>query len=115
MFLLDVGISNEAKVKMTPKHDEPVYAQSLPIPKNLKVDMLVELSPEQEYGLITTLLFSMYSSPIFAQYKQNAKLRILDDLGRINHLIKRNYNEHNRPVHPVTTIADANGYEKVHL
>ena len=58
----------------------------------------------QEYGIITTLPHSKYSSPIFAQRKPNGKLRILVDLRRINHLIKNDYGEHN---HPVTTIADA--------
>ena len=58
----------------------------------------------QEYGIITTLPYSKYSSPIFAQRKPNGKLRILVDQRRINHLLKNDYNQHN---HPVTTIADA--------
>ena len=58
----------------------------------------------QEYGIITTLPYSKYSSPIFAQRKPNGKLRILVDLRRINNLLKNDYNKHN---HPVTTIADA--------
>ena len=58
----------------------------------------------QEYGIITTLPYSKYSSPIFAQRKPNGKLRILIDLRRINHLLKNDYNQH---IHPVTTMADA--------
>ena len=58
----------------------------------------------QEYGIITTLPYSKYSSPFFAQRKPNGKLRILVDLRRINHLLKNDYNQHN---HPVTTMADA--------
>ena len=58
----------------------------------------------QEYGIITTLPYSKYSSPIFAQRKPNGKLRILVDLRRINHLLKNDYNQHN---HPVKTMADA--------
>ena len=58
----------------------------------------------REYGIITTLPYSKYSSPIFAQRKPNGKLRILVDLRRINHLLKNDYNQHN---HPVTTMADA--------
>ena len=58
----------------------------------------------RSYGIITTLPFSKYSSPIFAQRKPNGKLRILVDLRRINHLLKNDYNQHN---HPVTTLADA--------
>ena len=57
-----------------------------------------------EYGIITTLPYSKYSSPIFSQRKPNGKLRFLVDLRRINHLLKNDYNQHN---HPVTTMADA--------
>ena len=101
---LDIGINTEFKIKLTPKHDEPVYAQSLPTQTNLKDDLLVELALMQEYGIITTLPYSKYSSPIFAQRKPSGKLRILVDLRRINHLLKNDYNQHN---HPVTTMADA--------
>ena len=41
---LDIGINTEFKINLTPKHDEPVYAQSLPTPTNLKDDLLVELA-----------------------------------------------------------------------
>ena len=101
---LDIGINIKFKMKLTPKHDEPVYAQSLPTPTNLKDDLLVKLALMQEYGIITTLPCSKYSSPIFAQRKPNGKLRILVDLRRINPLLKNDYNQHN---HPVTTMADA--------
>ena len=101
---LDIGMNTDFKVKLTPQHEEPVYSQSLPTPTNLKDDLLVELALMQEYGIITTLPYSKYSSPIFAQRKPNGKLRILVDLRRINHLIKNDYGEHN---HPVTTVADA--------
>ena len=101
---LDIGINTDFKIKLTPKHDDPVYAQSQPTPTNLKDDLLVELALMQEYSIITTLPYSKYSSPIFAQRKPNGKLRILVDLRRINHLLKNDYNQHN---HPVTTIADA--------
>ena len=101
---LDIGINTDFKIKLTPKHDDLVYAQSLPTPTILKDDLLVELALMQEYGIITTLPYSKYSSPIFAQRKPNGKLRILVDLRRINYLLKNDYNQHN---HPVTTIADA--------
>ena len=58
----------------------------------------------QEYGVITKLPYSKYSSPILAQRKSNDELRILVDLRRINHLLKNDYNQHN---HPVTSIAEA--------
>ena len=86
-----IGINTEFKIKLTPKHDEPVYAQSLPTPTNLKDDLLVELALMQEYGVITTLPCSKYSSPIFAQRKPNGNLTILVDLRRINHLLKNNH------------------------
>ena len=43
---VDIEIKNEFKIKLTPKHDEPVYPQSLPIATNHKVknEMLVELA-----------------------------------------------------------------------
>ena len=58
----------------------------------------------QEYGIIATLPYSKYSSPIFAQRKPNGKLRLLVDLRRINHLLKNDYNQHN---HTTTTEANA--------
>ena len=101
---LDNGIKTDFKIKLTPKHDDPVYAKSLPTTTNLKNDLVVELALMQEYGIITTLPYSKYSSPIFEQRKPNGKLRIVVDLRRINHILKNDYNQHN---HPVTTIADA--------
>ena len=100
----DIGMNTDFKVRLTPQHEEPVYSQSLPSPTNLKDDLLVESVLMQEYGIITTLPHSKYSSPIFAHRKPNGKLRISVDLRRINHLIKNDYGEHN---HPLTTIADA--------
>ena len=100
---LDIGINIEFKIKLIPKHDEQVCAQSLPTPTTLKDDFLAELALMQAYGIITTLPDSKNSSPIFAQRKSNGKLRILVDLRRINQLLKNDYNQHN---HPVTTMAD---------
>ncbi len=100
---LDVGINHEFKVKLTPEHDKPIYAQSLPTPINLKDNLTVELALMQYYGLITTLPYSKYSSPIFAQKKPNGKLRILIDLRRINHLQRHDYDRNN---HPISTLAD---------
>ena len=64
---LDIGINTESKIKLTTKHDETVYAQNLPTPTNLKDDLLAELALLLEYGIITTLPYSKYSSPIIAQ------------------------------------------------
>ena len=101
---LDIGINNIFKVKLTPKDERPIYTQSLPVPINLKEDLTVELALMHRYGIITTLPFSKYASPIFAQSKPNGKLRLLVDLRKINALISDDYINNN---HPVSTLSDA--------
>ena len=101
---VDIGMNEEFKVKLTPKDDSPAYSQSLPGPINLKEDILVELTMLHKYGIITTLPFSKYASPIFAQKKPNGKLRLLVDLRKINNLISDDYINNN---HPVSTLVDA--------
>ena len=100
----DIGMNEEFKVKLTPKDDSPAYSQNLPAPINLKEDILVELAMLHKYGIITTLPFSKYASPIFAQKKPNGKLRLLVDLRKINNLISDGYINNN---HPVSTLVDA--------
>ena len=100
----DIGMNEEFKVKLTPKDDSPAYSQSLPAPINLKEDILVELAMLHKYGIITTLPFSKYASPIFPQKKPNGKLRLLVDLRKINNLISDDYINNN---HPVSTLVDA--------
>ena len=100
----DIGMNEEFKVKLTPKDDSPAYSQSLPAPINLKEDILVELAMLHKYGIITTLPFSKYASPIFAQKKPNGKLRLLVDLRKINNLVSDDYINNN---HPVSTLVDA--------
>ena len=101
---LDIGINNEFKIKLTPKSEQPAYTQSLPCPVNLKDDLTVELALMHYYGIITTLPFSKYASPIFAQRKPNGRLRLLVDLRKINNLISDDYINNN---HPVSTLSDA--------
>ena len=101
---VDIGMNEEFTVKLTPKDDSPAYSQSLPTPINLKEDILVQLALLQKYGIITTLPFSKYASPIFAQKKPNGKLRLLVDLRKINNLISDDYINNN---HPVSTLTDA--------
>ena len=84
---LDFGMNTQFKVSLTPKDDKPVYTQSLLVPINLIEDLTVELALMHKYGIITTLPFSKYASPIFAQRKPNGKLRLLVDLRKINALI----------------------------
>ena len=99
-----IGKNEEFKVKLTAKDDSPAYSQSLPAPINLKEDILVESAMLHKYGIITTLPFSKYASPIFAQKKPNGKLRLLVDLRKINDLISDDYINNN---HPVSTLVDA--------
>ena len=100
----DIGINCEFKVKLTPNDDRSAYSQSLPTPINLKDDITVELALLHKYGIITTLPFSKYASPIFAQRKPNGRLRLLVDLRKINNLITEDYTKNN---HPVSTLSDA--------
>ena len=100
----DIGINNSFKVKLTPKDERPIYTQSLSVPINLKGDLTVELALIHRYGIITTLPFLEYASPIFAQRKPNGKLRLLVDLWKTNALISDDYINNN---HPVSTLSDA--------
>ena len=97
-------MNTEFKVKLTPKDDETVYRESLPMPIRLKEDLIVELALMHKYGIITVLPFSKYASPIFAQRKPNGKLRLLVDLRKVNNLIAADYINKN---HPVSTLSDA--------
>ena len=63
-------MNTEFKVKLTPKDDKAVYSQSLPMPIQLKEDLIVELAVMHKYGIITVLPFSKYASPIFAEETQ---------------------------------------------
>ena len=101
---LDIGMNTQLKVSLTPKDDKPVYTQNLPVPINLKEDLRVELALMRKYGLITTLSFSKYARPIFAQRNLIGKLRLLVDLRKINALSANNYINNN---HPVSTLSDA--------
>ena len=100
----DTGINTEIKVQLTPLDNSPAYSQRLPAPINLKGDILVELALLHKYGIITTLPFSKYASPILAQRKPNGKIRLLVDLRKIYTLIADDYINNN---HPVSTLTDA--------
>ena len=101
----DIGINTKFKVQLTPLDNRPAYSQSLPAPNNLRDDILVELALLRKYGIITTLPFSKYASPIFAQRKPNGKPRVLVDLGKINRLIADDYINDNNPVSTLTDAA----------
>ena len=100
----DIGINTESKVQLTPLDNRPAYIQSLPAPINFKDDILVEFALLHKYGIITTLPFAKYASPIFAQRKRNRKLCLLVNLRKINTLIADDYINNN---HPVSTLTDA--------
>ena len=100
----DINMNEDIKVKLTFKDGSPVHGESLPAPINLKEDILVELAMLHRYGVITTLPFSKYACPIFAQRKPNRKLRLLVDLRNINNMISDYYIKNN---HPVSTLTDA--------
>ena len=100
----EIGINNDFKVKLTPIDDRAAYSQSVPAPLNLKGDILVELALLHKYGIITTLAFSKYASPIFAQRKPNGKLRLFVGLKKIYNLKSDDYINNN---HPVSTLVDA--------
>ena len=99
----DIGMNEEFKVELTPKDDSPAYSQSLPAPINLKEGILVEVAMLHKDGIITTLPFSKYASPIFAQKKPNVKVRLLVDLRKINNLISDDYINN---IHPVSALVD---------
>ena len=101
-YRFDTGINTEFKVQLTPIDNRPAYSQSLPAPSNLKDYILVELALLHKYGIFTTLPFSKYASPMFAQRKPNGKLHLLVDLR--NTVIADDYNNNN---HPVSTLTDA--------
>ena len=100
----DIGINTDFKVQLTPLDNRPAYSQSFHAPINLKDNTLLELALLHKYGIITTLPFSKYASPIFAQRKPNGKQRLLVDLRKINTLIADDYINNN---HPVSTLTDA--------
>ena len=76
---------------------------SLLVPINLKEDLMVEQALMHRYGIIMTLPFSKYASPIFAQRKPSRKLRLLVDLRKINALFADDYINNN---HPISTLSD---------
>ena len=74
---------------------------------HLRDELIIELALMQYYDIITTLPFSKYSSPIFAQRKSSAELLILIDLRNLNQLHRHDYSNHNSPS---PTMADASAH-----
>ena len=100
---LDNDRNEYFNIKLTPGNNEPMYTQAPPTPIHYRDEVLVELALLQYWGVITTLTYSKYSSPIFAVRKPSGKLRLLVDLRRQNHLIRHDYDNHS---FPIPTLAD---------
>ena len=101
---MDIGMKSVFKLKLTPKDDEAVYSQSLPMPTHLREDLIVEMALMHKCGIITVLPFSKYASSLFAQRKLKGNLHLPVDLRKINSLIADDYTNNN---HPVSTLSDA--------
>ena len=99
-----MSTNRESKVNLTPYDDRPAYKQSLSTPIKLNDDITVELAILHKYGIITTLPFSNYVSPIFEQREPNRRLKLFVDLRQINNLITEDYINNNQPV---STLSDA--------
>ena len=84
-----------------------MYEQSPSSPIHLRDELIVELALMYYYNLITTLFYSKYSSPLFAQRKESGKLRILIDLRLINHLLRNDYINSN---FPISNMSDASNH-----
>ena len=100
----DIGINYDFNVKLTPFHENPAYSHCLPTPISLKEDITVELASLYKYAIITTLPFSKYANPIFAQRKPNGKLRLYINIRKVKNLKSDDYKNNN---HPVSTQTDA--------
>ena len=88
---LDIGMSTQFKVSLTPKDDKLVSTQSLPVPKNLlivdnKVRPDSRINPQAPLPNHHDATFLQMCSPSSAQRKPNGKLRLLVDLRKINAL-----------------------------
>ena len=86
-----IGINTEVKVQLTTLDNRPAYSKSFPVPINLEDDIFVELTLLHKYGIITTLPYSKYGCPMFAQRKPNETICLLVDLRKINTLIADEY------------------------
>ena len=98
----DIGLHAELKVQLTPLNDIPADDRSLSVPSQQNDDVLVELATLHKYGIIKTLPFSKHPSSIFAQRKPNGKLRLVDNLRKINTLIADDHITNNHPVNTLT-------------
>ena len=99
-----MSINNDFKVKLTPIDEITDYCRSLPTPIKMKEDITVKLALLLKWGFITTLAFSISTSPSFAKGKPNGKLRLFVELGQVKNMISGDYINN---IHPVSTLTDA--------
>ena len=62
----DVGWDTELKIKLTPGHSLPVYAQCPPAPSHLQDEKLVELALLKNFTIVKTLSRSKFSGAMLA-------------------------------------------------
>ena len=99
---LDLGKNTDYLIKLIHECTRPVYTLKFLEPVHLRDQLPIELVLMQYFEIKTTLPFSKYSSPIFAQRKTSGKLRFLIDLCRILHLLKDVYTNNNSPIPTMT-------------
>ena len=103
---IDKRMDTEFKVKLTLKDEKSVYTKNLPMLMDLKEDLIVELAPMGNHGIITVLLFTEYANPNFARRKPSKILRLVVDLKKHNILIADYYTQNNRPVSTLSHRAE---------
>ena len=69
---LDLEKNAEGLVKLTPEHEKAVYTSNPTTAIHLRNELLIELGLMQYYDIITTVPFSKYSLPTFAQKNHQA-------------------------------------------
>ena len=103
-LVTDWTLDSTSKIELTPKDEKPVYSQNLPMPINVKADILVELGLMVIYDITNNLPFSKYASPMFAQRTPSGKCRLLEDLRNYNNLI---FDDNVNKSHPINKCSDA--------
>ena len=67
--------------------------------------MLVEIAQLHEYRIITTINFSKFACPIFAQRRPNGRLSLLVRFRKLITLLEDDYINNNRPVSKLPNAA----------
>ena len=91
-------------MKLTPRDDESVYNQKLPMPIYLKEDLILERALMHKHRIIIVLPFPKYASYIFTKEETSGEQRPTVDLRKINTLFADDHTETNDLV---SVFADA--------